>query len=907
VAESGKGKAAVAQRIAAKEENGLRTLIKTRNLMKEVTVSGNGAVLNGDNDSASSSLSHSVFCRYTPLVEPSERNDDEEQSDASSLSSTPILAFKRMKEAKQRDPPMPTSTKKNSTRPTAAKKQSFDSNRKKKMNADTAASNKQKARTSGATALAAGARTKGIKSGTNADDGSASSSSTEEEEAACCLCFCGVDCSDRALFFPKDRKEEIEDDEDYYFGMEDPYLDEHLYDRNNALVYCDSCNRLYHQKCHFVPLLIIPRGDWNCLICSIQQQSKQKNAAKNANKKRKRSGSKTENSRDDESLPIHDKVEWKKFLDRKLTDHLFQTPTRLQEIQANYLPNAVIDVKALQDEWELASAVYKAQLWHRQLKQFRTFLSSQASNIRRTNTALATMTSTKRNRQHFSGKGSRSQELAQTIVHQTGAKFKIRDAFISLETLRIRDEPVDFSCLVPWCKQHPEHAAHVFPFGNEKWQKDRRIVPRTQEREIEKSKGHYIDLQTVDKIKHESTVPLEINVSEKKDKMASKSPGKSLQTTKKSCQSKTNPSGAKAKNQQHKEEDDDSGISLDNLRCSVCMIGDSTDENDVILCDGQNCHRAFHMKCVYPALSMDDLENENDDWFCPICTGVSTLMGEMHDLCIGSEDPDIDVEDGSLASWDDVVDIFPDSEWEFQTATKLLKGKQNEDTQRLLASYLGEDIVDQPVQMPIGSDSEDENDYSLFDEESFEERKRKDREVEEKFDSDESTRSSEATLVEMSSVEGVGKDELEALAADRESPSCESSDDDSDNDSGEGRMRKSRRLQNRPKVGDDESRSIDNGADFSEANIIEGKRRRNKVDYRKLNDALFGDLDEKQKSQIDDKDDFKVERRSAKKRKSSDGSDNDSNESHAEDSSRNSSGSEESENDSDSEDNQSSN
>ena len=100
-------------------------------------------------------------------------------------------------------------------------------------------------------------------------NGSHSNKSSEDddevEEAACCLCHCGVDCSDRALFFSKDRQKELDDNDDeendYYFTMEDPYLDERLYDPHNALVYCDSCSRLFHQKCHFVPLLVVPRAN----------------------------------------------------------------------------------------------------------------------------------------------------------------------------------------------------------------------------------------------------------------------------------------------------------------------------------------------------------------------------------------------------------------------------------------------------------------------------------------------------------------------------------------------------------------------------------------------------------------------------------------------------------------------
>ena len=91
------------------------------------------------------------------------------------------------------------------------------------------------------------------------------------------------------------------------------------------------------------------------------------------------------------------------------------------------------------------------------------------------------------------------------------------------------------------------------------------------------------------------------------------------------------------------------------------MNGDSTDENDVILCDGEDCHRAFHMKCVYPNVTQEDIENEDEDWFCPLCASVANLMGEMHDLCIGEGHHDDDDGDASSGSWEEVHDIFPNS------------------------------------------------------------------------------------------------------------------------------------------------------------------------------------------------------------------------------------------------------
>jgi len=77
-------------------------------------------------------------------------------------------------------------------------------------------------------------------------------------------------------------------------------------------------------------------------------------------------------------------------------------------------------------------------------------------------------------------------------------------------------------------------------------------------------------------------------------------------------------------------EDSDSGITLDDLKCCICMIGDSTDENDLILCDGKDCHRAYHMKCIYPAVTSEELENELDDFFCPVSCSNRSAPGMLY-------------------------------------------------------------------------------------------------------------------------------------------------------------------------------------------------------------------------------------------------------------------------------------
>jgi len=345
------------------------------------------------------------------------------------------------------------------------------------------------------------------------------------------------------------------------------------------------------------------------------------------------------------------------------------------------------------------------------------------------------------------------------------------------------------------------------------------------------------------------------------------------------------------------DDDDDSGITLDDLRCCVCFVGDATDENDVILCDGAGCCRAFHMQCVVPHVKPQDIENEDEDWFCPLCRAISHLIADVQLACKDGDweqQPESEQELGmaSLQSWESADEVFPESEWEYTTSLQLKAGKQNDETTKLVKMYLGEDFVTQTngaPPMPAGSDSEDENDYSLFDEESFEERRRREREKlggedgskdkndgsaegeDSSCDDDDSTRSSQATLVDMSSVElNIGKSELAALSDDGGS----SSEDEPPDNGSASPQRRSRRIRNRTtNVSGQTSVAEGNGADFDESNIIEGKRKRRAVDYRKLNDALFGNLSAKDRANLDDTDDYQVVPKSkgAKKRKSKTG------------------------------------
>eukprot|EP00977_Amphora_coffeiformis_P013962 scaffold3821_cov173-Amphora_coffeaeformis.AAC.1 len=230
------------------------------------------------------------------------------------------------------------------------------------------------------------------------------------------------------------------------------------------------------------------------------------------------------------------------------------------------------------------------------------------------------------------------------------------------------------------------------------------------------------------------------------------------------------------------------------------------------------------------------------------------------------EDMDMD---SSLQSWADVEQVFPTAEQDYLAACQMKEGKRNKATDDLLARVLGLE------QLPDHDDDDevlDKNfDLDSFQKEREEIRKKKRNESDEESEADDegddgSSHSSQATLVEMSSVElEVGKAELDAL-------SKASSDDDDDADSEGANRRRSRRL--RKSAEETKGKDlVDDIGEFDEANIVEGKRGRKPVDYITLNQAIFGDVPDEDAAVLDDSEEFKQSSRNKAATSEDEGSD----------------------------------
>lgn len=568
---------------------------------------------------------------------------------------------------------------------------------------------------------------------------------------ACCLCHCALDFSDKAAFNYEDRHEdynEDSDEEEYFFRPNDPYLPSSLYDPHNALVYCDQCDRMYHQKCHFVPVSAVPRGEWKCLLCKDE-------AEYSAKAKRKPS----------ESVEL--------------------------DFSNLYLSPPAAEARKLEMHWEISSVHKKAALWRSELsKRLKYQVQGQLAQIRLAETALETLTSTEKNRSHFA---ERSQEVAQGLARLYGSRWKLRQAMMNLEDIRLNCSD-RWDQLAKFCKSPgvtKEFISRViFPFGV----LPRRIEPRTPEMRLDK-------------------------------------------------ESSSNP------NKIGSDVDDDSGISLDELRCCICHDNTASDENDLLMCDGKGCYRAYHMKCISPQVTPEDVAEEEDDWFCPICSTLSELllliqveyMGddwEQRRLAAEVEGDEISSSD-SLKSWDAVEDVFPGVKEQYDAACDLRDGRRTFAAKQLLRRVLGHD-----QEMAESGETDDDEDDGHFDLSEFHKNCRE----RGQNDSD-SERSSKATLVDMSSVEyAVGASELAALSGGSDSDSNSSEDQD---------VRRSRRLRGKDNhVSSSTNSSVSDPGKLDEANILTKKRGRKVVDYVKLNSALFGDSPEDVAS-IDDHDEFR--------------------------------------------------
>ncbi|GMH64691.1 hypothetical protein TrST_g10109 [Triparma strigata] len=263
---------------------------------------------------------------------------------------------------------------------------------------------------------------------------------------------------------------------------------------------------------------------------------------------------------------------------------------------------------------------------------------------------------------------------------------------------------------------------------------------------------------------------------------------------------------------------DDSGVNTSDVICTLCRGGECEEGNDIIMCDGKACFRAFHVECV--GVEGHESWGEEEDWQCVWCE----LRGEG--LEVLNEYFPVGGGCGVLSPrspgggrkvrvrWEEPGEVFEGQE-------EVVKEKERREEEGWDGDLIGEGGGESGGEWETfeGEDEEDESDEDFVEGQKED---GEDREGEDDDDDDDTDSEEELDTFK------IDKSEINQL-----------SDVDSDAESEDGyglrrRAPKPLTISNPFPLG--------NIGDFDEANIVSGSRRRKKVDYAKMNDSLFGGL-----------------------------------------------------------------
>jgi hypothetical protein len=264
--------------------------------------------------------------------------------------------------------------------------------------------------------------------------------------------------------------------------------------------------------------------------------------------------------------------------------------------------------------------------------------------------------------------------------------------------------------------------------------------------------------------------------------------------------------------------DEEGEVDCNDIFCGKCRSSDSTDDNDIIMCDGM-CDRAYHMKCVFPPLDASILEDESEEgWLCPACDRKIDMIDELNDE-FGTE---YEYDDG----WEQILspETLPTDHdlYDFRTSAECENGTRSG---RSSKSWLD------AVELPSDGDDSDED----FNEEVGAD----DEAGEGSGDEDEAVRKSSSPASSSRASDSSDADSSDADSSDADSECCSEGLD------GAGSIEDVdtsglAQLNGDKDVSREEMYKL---LENDEPELVEGKRKRSRVDYRALNQELFGDAD----------------------------------------------------------------
>ncbi|XP_057839968.1 pathogenesis-related homeodomain protein isoform X1 [Cryptomeria japonica] len=239
----------------------------------------------------------------------------------------------------------------------------------------------------------------------------------------------------------------------------------------------------------------------------------------------------------------------------------------------------------------------------------------------------------------------------------------------------------------------------------------------------------------------------------------------------------------------------------EHIFCAKCKTQDTFPDNDIILCDGA-CNRGFHQNCLDPPLATENIPPGDQGWLCKVCECKLEAL-EAINAHLGTQ---FTVEN----SWEEI----------FAEAAKVANGEN----------------------MPVGigeewpSDDSEDDDY---DPEKQENRNETGYEID--TNNSDSSGSSDSSDTSDNVSEASLIDDLHGYIS-KGKKRCRYTDEENGEDA--------------PIFLDSD---VNGGPEFS----VSGRRQRKDVDYKKLNDEMFG-KDESNKDELSEDEDWGPSRRSRK-------------------------------------------
>ena len=279
--------------------------------------------------------------------------------------------------------------------------------------------------------------------------------------------------------------------------------------------------------------------------------------------------------------------------------------------------------------------------------------------------------------------------------------------------------------------------------------------------------------------------------------------------------------------------DEEGEVDCNDIFCGKCRESDSTDDNDIIMCDGM-CDRAYHMKCVFPPLDASILEDDSEEgWLCPACDRKIDMIDELNDE-FGT---DYEYDD----PWQKILspETLPTDHdlYDFRTAAECVNGSGGSSKSWLDAFELPSD----------GDDSDEDFDGSEEDGAAEGEEGSADEEEEENKEASKQ-RTASGSSSSSSSSDSDSSNSLDSSESSESSDSESGLEEEEDlhniEDVDTSGLTQLKEQVNGKKREDMSREELYKLLENEELEVVEGKRKRARVDYRALNLELFGDDDD---------------------------------------------------------------